>query len=376
MNKKDLGQFNTTNSDYILQGFEDHVKGKDILDAFAGNEDLLKWAMKNEANSCYGLDIDPKNKNIAFNNSLIQIPYSKFNLTNPPYLAKNKMSADLKSKYQLNNCEDFYLLSILKIIESNPDEGIIIIPINFFSAENSGHIRLEFLNKYMITKVNYFKKQVFDDTTYNVVVFHYIKKTDNSTKQKIPFTIFPEKTIKSFILDQKYNYRIAGKNLSKIEKIKPLKIIRLTEGLIAKNTGNSKIDVYYNDTKTEKEYFVSKSYKQDIKNNIILLNCIDTNATEEGWIKAEDIRDYNKDCLVGKSSSRNIAYILIPDCPISIQEKIIIAFNDILYHLRKKYKSLFLTNFRDNDRKRVSFDFCYKLISYCYYYITKNLKNS
>ena len=33
---------------------------------------------------------------------------------------------------------------------------------------------------------------------------------------------------------------------------------------------------------------------------------------------------------------------------------------------RKKYNSLFLTNFRDNDRKRISFDFCYKLITFCY----------
>jgi len=35
--KKQLGQFFTTNSDYILRGFEKFVKNKEITDPFAGN---------------------------------------------------------------------------------------------------------------------------------------------------------------------------------------------------------------------------------------------------------------------------------------------------------------------------------------------------
>jgi len=54
------------------------------------------------------------------------------------------------------------------------------------------------------------------------------------------------------------------------------------------------------------------------------------------------------------------------------RKKIIIIFNKKLTYLRKKYNSLFLTNFRDNDRKRISFEFCYKLISYCYQEIVAN----
>ena len=38
-NKKDLGQFFTTNSDYIPKGFESFVAGKPVMDSFAGGGD-------------------------------------------------------------------------------------------------------------------------------------------------------------------------------------------------------------------------------------------------------------------------------------------------------------------------------------------------
>lgn len=369
MNKKDLGQFFTTNVDHILQGFEVNVNNKSILDPFAGGGDLLKWAQKNGASSVVGLDIDPNliNDHISLNDSLVNIPKSDFVLTNPPYLAKNKMTVEQKTKYIMDTYEDFYLLAINRIIASETQEGIIIIPVNFFSAENSDNLRKEFLNKYIISKVNYFKNQVFEDTTYNVVAFHYYKKTEDSfNSQKLEITIYPDKIIKSFDVEEQFSYRIAGRDLHKLISIKPMKTIRLTEDIVNKNIGDQEIKAFFNDKKDQWIYNVTPEFKKIIKNNIILLNCIDTNGSEEGWIKAEDVRTLGQDCLVGKNSSRNIAYVILSDCPVEYQEKIIPLFNSILNHLRKKHNSLFFTNFRDNDRKRVSFDFCYKLISYCY----------
>lgn len=374
--KKDLGQFFTTNSEYILQGFEDTVKGKTVLDPFAGGGDLLTWAENHGAVATSGLDIDPNlvSDKIKLNDSLVIIPFAQFNITNPPYLAKNKMSVDMKSKYPMTDYEDLYLLSMKRIILSNPEEGIIIIPVNFFSAENSDVLRKEFLTAFEISKVNYFKTQVFEDTTYNVVAFHYKRKMVPSTVQTITFTSFPGNDTITFELNEKYSYRIAGEELSKIVDIKPMETIRLIESHMTKNEGSRKIKAFFNDTKTVVEYSVTPSFRNSIKNNIILLNCIDTNGTEKGWIKAEDIRSYKQDCLVGKTTSRNIAYVLIPNCSIEIQEKIIPLFNSTLNSLRKKYNSLFLTNFRDNDRKRVSFDFCYKLITYCFNQISNESK--
>ncbi len=47
--ERNLGQFFTTNSDYILQGFGKFIKNKEVADPFAGNQDLLNWAKKTNA---------------------------------------------------------------------------------------------------------------------------------------------------------------------------------------------------------------------------------------------------------------------------------------------------------------------------------------
>jgi len=71
--KKNLGQFFTYNSDYILKGFEKCVKGKVICDPFAGNQDLMRWATKNGAKSVVGFDVNKNlvdNKKVFYNDSL------------------------------------------------------------------------------------------------------------------------------------------------------------------------------------------------------------------------------------------------------------------------------------------------------------------
>ncbi|MEK9150647.1 MAG: hypothetical protein AAB411_00975 [Patescibacteria group bacterium] len=97
--KKQFGQFFTTNSDYIMQGFEGFVKNKEVTDPFAGNQDLIKWVRKNDCRKIVGFDCDKKyvdDKNVLDNDSLNFPQKYKFVCTNPPYLHKNK--ADQKTK--------------------------------------------------------------------------------------------------------------------------------------------------------------------------------------------------------------------------------------------------------------------------------------
>ena len=97
----------------------------------------------------------------------------------------------------------------------------------------------------------------------------------------------------------------------------------------------------------------------ELARNRILLSAIDL-ITHNGQIKLDDIAIYKYWGVVGKKTSRNIAFILLPeDKNISFaqQKEIIEEFNSILNDLRERYRSLFLTNFRDNNRKRISFDF-------------------
>jgi len=48
-----------------------------------------------------------------------------------------------------------------------------------------------------------------------------------------------------------------------------------------------------------------------IDNNVLLLNCIDGKSNNK--ICIENIKKLGYDCLVGKITSRNIAYIILPN---------------------------------------------------------------
>lgn len=55
--KSQLGQFFTTNADYILYGLESFVRNKVITDPFAGNQDLFVWAIKHRCKKITGSEI-------------------------------------------------------------------------------------------------------------------------------------------------------------------------------------------------------------------------------------------------------------------------------------------------------------------------------
>jgi len=140
--KRQFGQFFTKKSDYVLQGLKKYIKGKSVVDPFAGDGDLIEWAKKNEAKDTKGYEIDRKytdNKNIFYNDSINKSLKYKFVLTNPPYLHKNKATKEIKDKYfagQNSKFEDLYQVSINSVL--NSEEGILIVPLNFLSAENYG----------------------------------------------------------------------------------------------------------------------------------------------------------------------------------------------------------------------------------------------
>lgn len=102
--KRDLGQFFTTNSDYILQGLNQFVKNKEITDPFAGNQDLLRWAKTNDCKKNVGFDYDQKyvdERNVFLNDSINYPKDYKFICTNPPYLHKNKAVKEVSVDLQL-----------------------------------------------------------------------------------------------------------------------------------------------------------------------------------------------------------------------------------------------------------------------------------
>ncbi|MEK7173003.1 MAG: DNA adenine methylase [Patescibacteria group bacterium] len=129
MVKKQLGQFFTTNADYILQGLSGFVKDKEVIDPFAGSGDLLNWALKNNAKKAIGFDYDKKladDEKVFFNDSLNNSQEHQFVIANPPYLHKNKANTETKEKFFSGKhkiFEDLYQVSIFEMLKS--EEGIL-----------------------------------------------------------------------------------------------------------------------------------------------------------------------------------------------------------------------------------------------------------
>jgi len=366
--KQQLGQFYTKNTAYILQDFGEFVKNKNITDPFAGAGDLLKWAKNNGANSVIGYDIDKTktdNELIFLRDSLQNPKEYEFVLTNPPYLYQNKMKD--KSLFANSKHTDLYQLSLEKIM--NSEEGIAIVPVNFLCAENSKYIRKLFLAKFEIKKANYFSEQVFEDTTYNVIAFYYKKKKKAVDKMSIDFKIYPQNKCSEIILEQKYNWQIGGEFLAKINSCSnKLRIRRLEEKDL--QPGNYVIKAAYNNLNQVRKFYVSREFLSKIKKNIVILKAIDS-GSEQGKICLEDIRKYNLDALISIKTSRHQIQLLFPESvSVREQEKIIELFNKEIEYNRNCYHSLFMTNYRDKGRKRISFWFAYNLVSYFYFHPT------
>lgn len=374
--KQQLGQFFTTNADYILQGLEKYIKGKNVHDPFAGGGDLMKWAKKNKCKKLIGFDCDKNyvnNKNIFFNDSINKIKKYQFVCTNPPYLHKNKADKKTKEEFfsgEMANFEDLYQVSLFSLL--NSEEGIVIVPLNFLCAENSRRIRNIFFEKFEILRLNIFSEKVFNDTTYNVISFYYRKKKKSTDVNKIEAIIFPENKKISFPIEKQYNWQFGGEFIKRIKKTKnSLGIFRLTEDYL--KSGEHEIEIALQDIKDKRYFKISEDFKKLLENNILFLRAIDSKNGKK--IQLEDIRKYDIKALVGKKTSRNLAHLIFrKEISIIEQEGLMKQFNKELNRNRQAYFSFFLSNFRDNNRKRISFDFVYKFINHIYY--EKNTKQS
>ncbi len=359
MNKKKLlGQFNTTNKEYILDGFGQFLGGKYVVDPFAGDGDLLKWAEPFGISNSIGYDVDQSKPFI--HRDTLQNPVDlsgKWVLTNPPYLAQNKSSD--KTYYHQYGHDDLYKVALHTFCETQAEGGIVIIPVNFLSGENSRRIRSRFFQQYDIKKCVVFEETVFDDTDYTVCSI-YFERSDRTETRTVPVTFKPSGKELVYEIHEQDGW-VFGEDYHRLTQGEVSGIGRFTK----KNVVGDRLSrVKINDVKEE---VVEMGCCPEIVNNILLLRAIDT-GTAGGRIKLHDIRDFGIDCLVGKSTSRNWAHIKFQSPPsIERQEEMLVKFNSLMDGLRDKYNSIFLTSFRNStrlySRKRISFDAVYKIIS-------------
>lgn len=289
---------------------------KQAVDPFAGACDLVNHFQKTEWEL---YDIDVKDQRVNYRDSLLDpIDYTnKTVITNPPYLAKNK-TKEFEEVFKKYNTDDLYKASILSIIGCK--NGILIIPINFFTDENTEDVRRCFLSKYKIENVNIFNSPVFENTTYNVCSFYFeAGKTDNVTFHNIDSKVSFQTQLK-----EEYGYRLGGDFYNSFKNIKP----------------------------------IFSRARQD-KENVFLTNI---------FLTALDKRNelinlkYNEDIFYGKDTDRIYATLI---CKRQLSEEeqrsLIDNFNNFLLKERDSYQNLILTNYRDFGRKRISFDDVYKI---------------
>ncbi len=339
--KKKLGQFYTTNYDYILKNFTIPNYVKTIIEPFAGNCDLLNFIKNKKLYSIELYDIDPKTNNTIKQDTLLNPPSyeNKFLLTNPPYLARNKSNnKDIFDKYNQN---DLYKCVLKELCTNKALGGIIIIPLNFWSSIrlNDINLRKDFLKVYDIICVNIFEEQVFTDTSYTVCAFQFELKNNNNNNNNnsnsFNIHIYPSERIINVDLNDANNYIIGGE------------IYNL------KNNNNYKITRCTNANK-------------DKLNTNILAKCIDDNSKSKINLSFVDKKDLYIDSTPNQTARTYASLIIEPSIDIDKQKLLINKFNNYLELNRNKYNSLFLTNYRESKdiaRKRISFDLIYNI---CY----------
>jgi hypothetical protein len=347
LNKQKLGQFFTTNYKYILDGMVIPDNIKNVIEPFTGNGDLLKFLTPNKyALECY--DIDPKHDYITKRDTITNPPdyKDKFILTNPPYLARNKSGSDEKAAFDKYGVNDLYKCFMKEITVNKCLGGIVIIPLNFWSSIRNGDIALRqvFLEVYSITRLNIFEERVFDDTTYTVCALQFTRKNDliqttpnSNTSNIIDTWIFPSKANIQSNLDDNNNYLIGG-DIYKLPTAGKYKITRATSTNVAKLNTN------------------------------ILVKCIDDNANSQiGLSYVATTEDLYIDNTPNQSSRTYATLIITPAISQDQQRALVEKFNTFLAEQRKKYHSLFLTNYRESKdiaRKRISFDLVYSIVEY------------
>lgn len=325
-----VGQYYTTHYKYILDGLSIPKSSHRVVEPFAGKGDLLPfiYACTTSARvECF--DIDPKHSDVVRRNTLVDPPsYSgAYVVTNPPYLARNK-SPD-KSLFDVYKVNDLYKCFIRQLITDECEGGVLIVPLNFWCSIRTLDVSLrrDFVRTFHIIRINVFEHPVFDDTTYTVCAFQFcLKKTP--TPCTLHIIMYPSKNELQTTLTDSNNYTIGGE-MYKLTGSKKYKVGRLT----------------------------SKNVHEIVPSHI-KVKCIDDNGTSR-------IRAMYSDTPYIEDTSRTYATIVItPSISIKKQKHMVNLFNSFVEQYRKKYYSLFLTNYREGARKRISFELVYSIIGY------------
>jgi hypothetical protein len=111
---------------------------------------------------------------------------------------------------------------------------------------------------------------------------------------------------------------------------------------------------------------LTKKNKAKLNTNI-LVKCIDDNIKSQIGLSFVEDKDIYVDDTPNQTARTCATLIIEPTIEKDKQKQLITKFNKYLEEHRKKYNSLFLTNYRESKdiaRKRISFDLVYSITEY------------
>ena len=335
--KKTLGQYFTTNQQYILSGMKIPDNVVNIIEPFAGEEHLLNFIIDKSRYNIECFDIDPKKMHIIRQDTINCPPSynNKFVLTNPPYLARNK--SECKIAFNNYNVNDLFKCFLKNLTVNHCLGGIVVVPLNFWSSirQNDILLRKIFLEQYKIIRLNIFEENVFDDTSYAVCSFMF-EKAEDQTEITLPITIFPSKTEVRSILNDTNNYLIGG-------------------------------EIYHLPTRGEFKIYRLTKNNLNRQNTNILVKCIDDNQKSKIGLSIVIDEDIYVDTTPNNTARTYATLVIEPKIDVETQSIVVKKFNSLLDEYRNKYNSLFLSNYRESKdlaRKRISFDLVYSLVEH------------
>ena len=327
---------------------------KDIIEPFVGDGDLLKL-LNIKYKSIKTYDIINKNKSINENftqmDTLLNnvLESNKYIITNPPYLAKNKLSKELKERYSylLNNeINDLYQIFINQMIEKPVKGGLIIIPINFLIGKESEKIRNKFMNIYKILNINIFEKRMFEYTSQNVITLLFINKDNKDLNLNENLNQNKNSQLNPNLNQSKINLYLPNQT---IKNINP-QILNMTIQNYFKPINNIQFKRYYNIDLNK------------YKSTHIKINLIDSN------INTYALAEYVEIAIENKISDRSFISVCIPieiELNEEIEKAIINYYNQILTEYRNNTYSLCLSSYRESTRKRLTFEEAFYILKCC-----------
>jgi hypothetical protein len=126
-------------------------------------------------------------------------------------------------------------------------------------------------------------------------------------------------------------------------------------------------DIY--NLKLKNNYKITRLTKKNIANanTNILVKCIDDNINSQIGLSFVKDNEIYVDETPNQTARTYATLIIEPSIEKDKQKQLVINFNKYLEDHRKKYNSLFLTNYRESKdiaRKRISFDLVYSISEY------------